>query len=150
MTVPQVVGGGTRYLLVNRVYRVICELQDGSESAWAEAGSRSWCPDDAALVRLFVLVYLWAGCDFFPAISKLPFLKLWGFALKTVRSPGLFKKPLFFQEGGMWTVDLFEGVKRLATAWFFKHEAAFARGTKTPATFFLQTVTSGNTSRSSG
>ena len=33
VTARQVVGGGTRYLLANWVYRSICQLQDGSESA---------------------------------------------------------------------------------------------------------------------
>ena len=52
VTVRQVVGGGTRYLLVNRVHRLICQLVDGSESACPPGGFSSWCPDDTPKVRL--------------------------------------------------------------------------------------------------
>ena len=60
-------------------------LQDGSEPTWLDAelsrgpddelSSRRL--DDTAKVRLFVLVYLWAGCESLPTISKLPFLRMW-------------------------------------------------------------------------
>lgn len=56
--VRQVVSGGTRYLLVNRVYGSICQLQDGNESARPKTDFSTWCPEDATKVRLFVLVYL--------------------------------------------------------------------------------------------
>lgn len=52
---------------------------------------------------------------------------MWKFALKRVRSPGLVANPVCVPEGGVWTVDLSEGVNIFATAEFFKHETAFVR-----------------------
>ena len=75
-------------------------------TAWPPDMFSSWRPDDTAKVRLFVFVYLWAGCDFLPAVSHLPFLKMWKYARKSVRPPGLFAKRIFVQESvgcGPWT-----------------------------------------------
>ena len=59
----------------------------GSEriGVWPKVGFRRWCPDDPDKVRLFVLVYSGRGCDSLPAVSHLPFLKMWKYALKSVR-----------------------------------------------------------------
>ena len=89
----------SQYIWVNRVYQSICALEDGSESAWPSAGFDGWIPSDDDKVRLFVLVYLLAGCDFLPAISGLPFEKMWELTLKSVRSEGLFPRSMFSQEG---------------------------------------------------
>ncbi|CAB1101356.1 unnamed protein product [Ectocarpus sp. CCAP 1310/34] len=47
VTVQRVVGGETKFLWMNRVFAGICELQDGSESAWPPVNFRSWVPTDA-------------------------------------------------------------------------------------------------------
>ncbi|CAB1100238.1 unnamed protein product [Ectocarpus sp. CCAP 1310/34] len=125
VTVQKVVGGETKFLWMNRVFASICELQDGSESAWPLLTFRGWIPTDNK-VRLFVLTFLDLGCDYLPAISGLPFDKMWVLALKSVRTEGLFDKPLFFEEqDGMWAVHVDECAKLLATMFFYKVEAAF-------------------------
>ncbi|CAN0380650.1 unnamed protein product [Pylaiella littoralis] len=92
---------------------------------------RRLAPDENDKVRLFVLIYLLAGCDFLPAMSGLPFDKMWYFALKSVRAQGVFKDPLFVKDDEVWAVDIDECMKLLATMFFFKNEAAFRRGERT-------------------
>lgn len=133
VTVQRIVGGQTKFLLVNQAYKKICILQDGSDSAWPADGWVGWNPSDDDKVRLFVLVYLLAGCDFLPAISGLPFEKMWEAALKSVRAQGVFNKPLFVKENGVWALDEIEVVKLLTTMFYFKHEPAFRIGGKSPA-----------------
>ncbi|CAN0096134.1 unnamed protein product [Scytosiphon promiscuus] len=132
VTVRRVTGGRT-YILVNRVYDKVCTLRDGSETAWPADNFDGWVPCDDDKVRLFVLVYLLAGCDFLPAISGMPFEKMWTAALQSVREPGVFRKPLFLEEGGTWVLDEMEAVKLLGTMFFFKHEAAFRTVWRSPA-----------------
>lgn len=48
VTVWPVVGGGTKHLLVNRVCKSTCQLQDESESACPEDGLSSWCSQRCA------------------------------------------------------------------------------------------------------
>ena len=83
VTVQKVVGGETKFLWMNRVFASICELQDGSESAWPPLTFRGWIPTDNDKVRLVVLTFLESGCDYLPAISGLPFNKMWILALKS-------------------------------------------------------------------
>ena len=145
-----VVGGCTRCSLVNRVYKSICHLQNGSESARPEGGFSRWCPDEGVKERLFVLVYLWVGCDFIPVVSKLPFLKMWKFAPESVRSPSIFAKPIFVQESGMWIVDLSEGVELwLRRASFRTKQRSFELKENHRARPFPTTVTSNSTSERS-
>ena len=59
--VPKGVSRSNRYLLVNRAYTSIRQLQDRSELAWPDDGFSSWGPDHTANVCLLVIVYLWAG-----------------------------------------------------------------------------------------
>ncbi|CAN0247626.1 unnamed protein product [Pylaiella littoralis] len=131
VTVQRIVGGVPRFLWVNRSFAKICELEAGIESAWPAAGFGGWTPDKNEKVRLFVLIYLLAGCDFLPAMSGLPFDKMWAFALKSVRAQGVFKNPLFVKDDEVWAVDIDECIKLLATMFFFKNEAAFRRGERT-------------------
>ena len=77
VAVRKVVGSSPQYLWVNRVFDTICSLKGGEEPAWPTEGSRGWVPDNDDKVRLFVLVYLLAGCDFLPAIAGLAFEKMW-------------------------------------------------------------------------
>ncbi|CAB1106517.1 unnamed protein product [Ectocarpus sp. CCAP 1310/34] len=103
------VAPSTLFLWMNRVFASICGLQDGSESAWPPLIFRGWIPTDNDKVRLFVLTFLESGCDYLPSISGLPFDKMWVLALKSVRTEGLFDKPLFFEEqGGTWAVEVDE------------------------------------------
>ncbi|CAN0425505.1 unnamed protein product, partial [Ectocarpus sp. 12 AP-2014] len=88
VTVQRVVGGETKFLWMNAVFASICELQDGSESAWPQLTSGSWIPTDNDKVRPFVLTFLESGCDYLPAISGLPFDKMWVLVLKSVRTEG--------------------------------------------------------------
>ncbi|CAM9776761.1 unnamed protein product, partial [Pylaiella littoralis] len=81
----------------------------------------------------FVVVYLLAGCNFLPAISGLPFEKMWDATLKSVRAQGVFSKPLFVEENGVWALDEIEVVKLVATMFYFKHEPAFRIAGKCPA-----------------
>ncbi|CAM9379420.1 unnamed protein product [Sphacelaria rigidula] len=62
-------------------------------------------------VALVVLTYLFAGCDFLPCVPRIPFLKLWDFVLKALRTPNLFTAPIFTEEDGILRVDIDEGVK---------------------------------------
>ena len=121
VTARQVVGGDTIYLLVNRVYRSICQLQDGSESAWPEDGFRSWCPDDPAKVP---------GTPFRTRLPlgglQLPPCSIQATLPEDVDSPGLFAKPICIQEDGIGTVDPSEGVELWATSYFFQHKATVA------------------------
>ncbi|CAB1106684.1 unnamed protein product [Ectocarpus sp. CCAP 1310/34] len=92
LTVHWVVGGETKFLWMNRKFVRICELQDGSESAWPPLTFRSWRPTDADKVL----------------------------ALKSVRTEGLFDKPLFFEDqDGSWAVDIDECAKLLATLFVY-------------------------------
>lgn len=133
VTVQKIVSGAARYLWVNRAFVKICELEDGAVSAWPASGSGGCITSDDDKVRLFVLVYLLAGCDFLPAISGLPFEKMWLHALNSVRAAGLVRDFLFVEEDGEWRVDINEGAKLLATVYYSKHEAEFARVGKYPA-----------------
>ncbi|CAB1118306.1 unnamed protein product [Ectocarpus sp. CCAP 1310/34] len=134
VTVQRVVGGETKFLWMNRVFASICELQDGSESAWPPLTFGGWIPTHDDKVRLFVLTFLESGCDYLRAISGLPFDKMWVLVLKSVRTEGLFDKPLFFEEqDGTWAVDVDECAKLLATLFFYKDEAAFGTAHLTPA-----------------
>ncbi|CBJ31813.1 hypothetical protein Esi_0285_0022 [Ectocarpus siliculosus] len=108
VTVLRVVGGETKFLWMNRVFASICELQDESESAWPPLIFGSWIPTDND--------------------------KMWVLVLKSVRTEGLFDKPLFFEEyDGTWAVDVDECAKLLATLFFYKDEAAFGTAHLTPA-----------------
>ncbi|CAB1120179.1 unnamed protein product [Ectocarpus sp. CCAP 1310/34] len=135
VTVQKVVGGKTKFLWMNRVFASIYELQDGrSESAWPLLTFRGWIPTDNDKVRLFVLMFLESGCDYLPANSGLPFDKIWVLALKSVRTQGLFHKPLFFEEqDGTWAVHVDECAKILATMFIYNDEAAFGTALLTPA-----------------
>ncbi|CAB1112778.1 unnamed protein product [Ectocarpus sp. CCAP 1310/34] len=134
VTVQKVLGGETKFLWMNRVFASICELQDGSESAWPLLTFRGWIPTDNDKVRLFVLTFLESGCDYLPAISGLPFDKMWVLALKSVQTEVLFDKPLFFDEqDGTWAVHVDECAQLLATMFFYKDEAAFGTAHLTPA-----------------
>ncbi|CAM9752266.1 unnamed protein product [Sphacelaria rigidula] len=93
VTVKRIVSGAPRYILVNRVYRAIVDLRDGSESAWPPDEEYAWLTPPVK-VGLFVSIYLLAGCDFLPRVSGIPFLKMWDFVLKVVRSSNLFTKPI--------------------------------------------------------
>ncbi|CAB1115078.1 unnamed protein product [Ectocarpus sp. CCAP 1310/34] len=132
VTVQRIVGGAAKFLWVNRVYNKIADLKDGSESAWPAADFQGWIPTADEKVRLFVLIYLLAGCDFLPAISGLPFYKVWILALKSVRAEGVFNRSLFVMEDGVWTVDIEQSIKLLATIFYFRYEAAFAGVATTP------------------
>ena len=124
VTVRQVVSGGTRHLLVSRVYRLRCHLQDGSECPQTSLGAGVRMTPQRCL---FVLVYLWSGFDFLPAVSHQPFLNTWEYAVESGRSSGLLAKSIFDEENRMWTVDLSEGVNLLVRSLFFQHKAAFKR-----------------------
>ncbi|CAN0423990.1 unnamed protein product [Pylaiella littoralis] len=87
--------------------------------------------DNDRVVRLSVLIYLLAGCDFLPAMSGLPFEIMWVVALQSVRVETVFKRPLFLQEGEVWMVNMDECIKLVATMIFSKNEAAFRRGGRT-------------------
>ncbi|CAB1117890.1 unnamed protein product [Ectocarpus sp. CCAP 1310/34] len=132
ITVQRIVGGAAKFLWVNRVYNKIADLKDGSESAWPAADFQGWIPTADEKVRLFVLTYLLAGSDFLPAISGLPFYKMWILALKSVRAGGVFNRSLFVMEDGVWTVDIEQSIKLLATIFYFRYEAAFAGIATTP------------------
>ncbi|CAB1103684.1 unnamed protein product [Ectocarpus sp. CCAP 1310/34] len=54
VTVLRVVGGETKFLWMNRVFASICELQDGSKSAWPPLTFGSWIPTDDDKVRRHV------------------------------------------------------------------------------------------------
>ena len=125
VTVEKRVGRESTYIYVNRVFDAIGNLRDGSESAWPAAGFQGWIPDAYEKVRLFVLTYLLAGCDFLPAISGLGFEKMWECALKSVRAEGVFDSSIFFQDDGVWNVNIEEGVKLLATIFYFRYERSF-------------------------
>lgn len=101
VTVQRIVGGQIKLLLVNRVYAKIRSLQDGSKPTWPGGDRTGWIPSDDDKVHLYVLVYLLTRCDFLPAISGLPFEKMWGVALKSVREQGAFNKTLFLEEDGV-------------------------------------------------
>lgn len=95
--VRQVVGGSTRYLVVNSVYIIIRQLKDKRQSPGSDDRFCSGCLDDTAKVRLFVLDHISAGFTFPPAITKLPFLRMWDFDMKSMSSPGLFATPTCVQ-----------------------------------------------------
>ncbi|CAB1100343.1 unnamed protein product [Ectocarpus sp. CCAP 1310/34] len=106
------------------------------EISATDSDFQGWIPDDDDWVRLFVLVYLLAGCDFLPAISGLPFGTMWALTLKSVRTEGVFRTSLCVREGGAWGVKIDECIKLLATIFYFKYEAAFARGGQEPGWIF--------------
>ncbi|CAM9135037.1 unnamed protein product [Pylaiella littoralis] len=56
---------------------------------------------------------------------------MWVTALQSVRTEGVFTQSLFVQENDVWSVRIDECIKLLATMFFFKYEAAFARGERT-------------------
>ena len=100
--------------------------KDGSESAWPGARFQGWNPDENERVRLFVLAYLLAGCDFLPAITGLGFERMWECALKSVRAVGIFDSSIFVQDNNdVWHVDIEACVKLLATIFYCKFEACF-------------------------
>ncbi|CAM9985017.1 unnamed protein product [Sphacelaria rigidula] len=76
-------------------------------------------------VALYVLTYLLAGCDFSPYVSKIPFLRLWDFVLKALRTPNLFTASIFTEEDGILRVDIDEGVKLPAAMFFFQGRKRF-------------------------
>eukprot|EP00752_Nemacystus_decipiens_P016789 g15026.t1 len=125
VTVEKRVGKESTYIYVNRVFESIRDQKDGSESAWPAASFQGWSPDENEKVRLFVLVYLLAGCDFLPAISGLGFERMWECALKSVRAVGVFDRSIFVRDNGVWNVDIEGCVKLLATVFFFKYESSF-------------------------
>lgn len=84
VTVLRVVGEQTKFLLVNQAYAKTCSLKDGSKSSWPAGDLNGWIPSDEEKARL-------SGCDFLPAISGLPFEKMWRAALKSVREQGVLK-----------------------------------------------------------
>ncbi|CAM9582307.1 unnamed protein product, partial [Pylaiella littoralis] len=130
VTVQRIVGGAPKFLLVNRAFAKIGNLEDGSDSAWPTADFQFWNPDENDKVRLFVLAHLLSGCDFLPAISGLPFKKMWVTAVQSVRTEGVFTQS-FVQENDVWSVRVDECIKLLTAMFFFKYEAAFARGERT-------------------
>ncbi|CAB1121071.1 unnamed protein product [Ectocarpus sp. CCAP 1310/34] len=97
---------------------------------------QGWIPDDDEKVRLFVLVYLLAGCDFLPAISGLPFGTMWALTLKSVRTEGVFRTYICAREGGEWGIKTDECIKLLANIFYFKYEASFTRGGQEPGWIF--------------
>ena len=101
VTVEKRVGKESTYIYVNRVFETIRDQKDGSESAWPAVNFNGWSPDENEKVRLFVLVYLLAGCDFLPAISGLGFERMWDCALKSVRATGIFDSSVFVQDDGV-------------------------------------------------
>ena len=134
VTVEKRVGKETTYIYVNRVFEAICAQKDGSESAWPAARFRGWNPDENERVRLFVLAYLLAGCDFLPAITGLGFERMWECALKSVRAVGIFDSSIFVQDNNdVWNVDIEACVKLLATIFYFKYEACFKDVCVSPA-----------------
>ncbi|CAM9729299.1 unnamed protein product, partial [Sphacelaria rigidula] len=66
---------------------------DGNEIAWPPGEQYAWLTTHMK-VALFVFTHLLAGCDFLPRVSGIPFLKMWDFVLKAVRSPNHFTKPI--------------------------------------------------------
>lgn len=99
-SVRKVVGGVPHYVFVNKGYEAIVGLEDGGESAWPVVGctAECWIADDDDKLRLFVLVYLLARVAIFsPAISGLPFHKMWEAAFKSVRE-GLFINSVFVED----------------------------------------------------
>ncbi|CAB1115324.1 unnamed protein product [Ectocarpus sp. CCAP 1310/34] len=101
-------------------------------SYWSTEYFQGCIPTADENVRLFALIYLLAGCDFLPAMSGLPFYKMWILSLKSVRAEGVFNRSLFVMEDGVWTVDIEQSIKLLATIFYFRYEAAFAGVTTTP------------------
>lgn len=77
-------GQGVVHLGKGRLERAqqVVSLQDGSKPAWPTGAFNGWTPSDDDNVRLFALAYFSDGCDFLPAISGLPFEKMWGVAWK--------------------------------------------------------------------
>ncbi|CAM9547720.1 unnamed protein product [Sphacelaria rigidula] len=138
VTVKRIVNGGPRYILVNRVYRAIVTLMDGSESAWPPDGLYDWLTHPVK-VALFVFTYLLAGCDFLPRVSGIPFPKMWEFVLKALRTPNLFTKAIVVIDEGKARVEVHEGVKLLATIFFFRYENAFAQVAADPGHLFTTT-----------
>ena len=132
VAVRKIVGSVPKHLWDKRVFETTCNLEDGSESAWPTPGFHGWVPERDDKVRLFVLIYLLAGCDFLPAISGLAFEKMWEAAMKSGQAEGLFQQPLFRQEGEQFVVDIESCTKLLATMFSFKYEACFARAGRTP------------------
>ncbi|CAM9320725.1 unnamed protein product [Sphacelaria rigidula] len=135
VTVKRIVNGGPQYILVNRVYNAIESLRDGSHSAWPPNGQYDWLTPSIK-VALFVLTYLLAGCDFLPHVSGIPFLKMWDFVLKAIRTPNLFTKAILADKDGRLRVEMDGGVKLLATVFFFRYENAFAQVATDPGILF--------------
>ena len=125
VTVEKRVGKESTYIYVNRVFEAIRDQKDGSESAWPAVNFNGWSPDENEKVRLFVLLYLLAGCDFLPALSGLGFERMWECALKSVRATGIFDGSIFVQDDGVWSVHIGGCVKLLATIFYFKYESSF-------------------------
>ncbi|CAM9660465.1 unnamed protein product, partial [Sphacelaria rigidula] len=141
VTAKRVVNGGPRYILMNRVYSAIVTLRDGSESAWPSNGQYDWLTHPVK-VALFAFTYLLAGCDFLPRISGILFLKMWEFGLKALRTPNLFTKAIVVIDEGRARVEVDEGVKLLATMFFFRYENSFAQVAADPG--HLSTTTGQN------
>ncbi|CAB1106299.1 unnamed protein product [Ectocarpus sp. CCAP 1310/34] len=57
---------------------------------------------------------------------------MWILALKSVRAEGVFNRSLFVMEDEVWTVDIEQSIKLLATIFYFRYEAAFAGVATTP------------------
>ncbi|CAN0105118.1 unnamed protein product [Sphacelaria rigidula] len=135
VTVNRIVKGGPQYILVNRVYSAIENLRDGSESARPPDGLYGWLTPSIK-VALFVFTYLLAGCDCLPHVSGIPFLKMWGFVLKAIRTQNLFSEAILADEDKRLRVEMDEGVKLLATVFFFRYENAFAQAATNPGILF--------------
>ncbi|CAN0042625.1 unnamed protein product [Sphacelaria rigidula] len=134
--VKRIVIGGPQYILVNRVYSAIENLRDGSESVWPLDGQYGWLTQSIK-VALFVLTYLLAGCEFLPHVSGMPPLKMWDFVLKAIRTPNLFTKVILADKDGRLRVKMDQGVKLLATFFFFRHENAFSQVATDPGILFI-------------
>lgn len=81
---------------------------------------------------LFVLVYLLAGCDFLPAISRVPFSTMWQLVPKDIRTPNLFTKPPLVENDGRLAADIEDGVELIATVFYFRVNERLFEGLQRP------------------
>ncbi|CAB1098857.1 unnamed protein product [Ectocarpus sp. CCAP 1310/34] len=135
VTVQKVVGGDPKYIWVNRVFAAIRASGTATNLRGPRRTpvSRVGFPTTMRRYAFSSLsTYLLAGCDFLPAIPGLPFGTMWALALKSVRTEGVFRTSIFVREGGVWGVKIDECIKLLATIFYFKYEAVFARGGQEP------------------
>ena len=139
VTVEKLAGWESTYIYFNRVFAAICDPKVGSESAWPAVGFQGWSLDVNENVRLFFLVYPLAGCDFLPTTSGLGFEEMWECALKSTRAEDVFDSRIFFQNDGVWDVNIEECAKLLAAIFCFKFEHFFKDVCESPGEL-LQTL----------